>query len=374
VSEATPPPKLVLFYTTALQTRPTYRRGILDCLSYPNGHVLQYSYRIGQIDPLLRGTTSLHEGSHGAIVFVDEASPREYVYYALRRVRVLRGLPADVEKRLADRERAAIVLELHDFVEYASTKNPRQWHDRISAFDGARNIRDGKPEYFVIETQDIFTKASVTQLSAWEDVATNLAQSHDLANATFLNIEHPQNFESQVPLTLESSRNAPQYRVRPGQAYRLNIAIYDNKGRETRLKLASSSDDLVQVNQPFQSVVSGLSQKSALISCKRSIENRSVFLSVQVEEDSTQQASNSTVTAPNPTLLLRVEVPWRTLITFFLLVAVGAFFVSWDPDLIKELSCTPHIKTWGLIAKGVGAIALAFAAWIGFRKLPAVSG
>jgi hypothetical protein len=257
-------------------------------------------------------------------------------------------------------------------VAYADTRNPTQWHERIISFDSLRNLRGTSPEFFVTRAADIFTKASVSDLSAWEDIVTNLAASHDLASAIFINVEDPQEFDTRCPLTLDKTSDTPRYAVLPGEVYRLNMAVYDSRRRETRVKLTSSSDDLIQVNQPFQSVVSGLAQKSALIACKRSIEKRLVALSIEVVDDS-GQTQKGIVNSPNPTLLVRVAVPRWTLVKFFLLVASGAFFVSWDPDLIKEIFCTPHFKFWGLIAKGTGAVLLAFAAWIGFRKLPSAN-
>src|SRR5260370_15632762 len=155
-------PELVLFYTTALESRPTYRRGILDCLSYPNGHVLQYSYRVSQIHPALRGESIPPRGSHGVIIFVDEASPKQYKYYPLRRVRVRSGLPANRRNTLNARERVSIVLELHEFVAYADTHNPTQWDQRVTSFDALRDIRGASPEFFVTRAADIFTKASVS--------------------------------------------------------------------------------------------------------------------------------------------------------------------------------------------------------------------
>jgi len=372
VSESPLSPELVLFYTTALESRPTYRRGILDCLSYPNGHVLQYSYRMSQIQCELRGESVLPRGSGGVIIYVDEARPHQYKYYPLRRVRVLSGLPADRQNTLTGRERVSILLELHEFVGYADTHNPTQWDERITPFDVLRKFSGTSPKFFVTRAADIFTKASVSELSAWEDVVTNLAGSHDLASAIFINLEHPQDFDTRRPLVLDKASDTPRYDVLPGEVYRLNMAVYDGKGRETKLKLTSSSDDLIQVNQPFQSVVSGLTQKSALIACKRSIEKRLVALSIEVVDDS-QQAQKGMVNSPNPTLLMRVAVPRWTVVKFFVLVASGAFFVSWDPDLIKEIFGIPHFKLVGLIVKGAGAIFLALAAWIGFRKLPSAS-
>jgi hypothetical protein len=261
---------------------------------------------------------------------------------------------------------------LHEFVGYAHTHGAAQWDERITPFDTLRRFSGTSPKLFVTRAADIFTKASVSDLSAWEDVVTNLAESHDLGSAIFINLEHPQDFDTRCPLVLDKTSDTPRYDVLPGEVYRLNMAVYGGKGRETKLRLTSSSDDLIQVNQPFQSVVSGLAQKSALIACKRSIEKKLVALSIEVVDDS-PGAQKGIVNSPNPTLLVRVAVAWWTLVKFFLLVASGAFFVSWDPDLVKETFCTPHFKLVGLVVKGAGAILLAVAAWIGFRKLPSAN-
>jgi hypothetical protein len=360
--------EVVLLYTTAAEIRPTYRRGILDCLSYPEGHLLRYSYRFGQVHPDLRKQDGLPRGANAVIIFVDEATKGTYTYYPLRRVRILQGLP--IKGALTDRERFEIFLELREFVAYAHLNDPTQWNERIAALDQVRNIRDDKPEFFLIRASDFFTAALVSPLTAWENIVTNISRSHDLANCVFLKLERPKEFDTQKPLQLEGSARIPQYAIRGGEVYSLDLAVYDAKRTEARLLLKSSSDDIVQVNQPFQSIVSGLAQKSAIVACRRTIERRLVALSVEVIEESPGASTKSIVTSPNPVLLLRVVVPKWTLALFVILVLFGTFLVSWDSEVVREISDTAAFRFWGIAAKSIGASALAIAAWIAFRKLP----
>ena len=44
---------MLFIYTGADEKSPTYRRGILDALSYPAGHVMEFSYRVKYIEKSL---------------------------------------------------------------------------------------------------------------------------------------------------------------------------------------------------------------------------------------------------------------------------------------------------------------------------------
>jgi hypothetical protein len=360
-------PRIVLLFTAARTDKPTYRRGALDALAYPSGQIVRYSYRVGQIQKSLRSVEQLPSDGAAVIVLVDEATDGAVTYFPLRRVKILDGLPFSAGQEPILRERRQLSLELGDFVAYAHTQNPRQWHARISEFDQAREITGNKPSFFVIQANDIFRATLPSVGTAWEDVVVNVSASHSLEQASFVRVEHPKSVETGADLPLTGAFDMKAYVLQPGSLSRLNFAIYSKDGRETKVQLKSSAEDLFTVNQPFQSVVSGVAEKRAYIACKRTVEDRTAILSLEVAGDSTDV---TVVNSPNPVFLIKTSVPLSKLLLFVALVLFGAFFVSWDPELVKQLWCTSHDKILGLLAKGVGAILLALAAWLAFRKLP----
>src|SRR5271163_686834 len=175
-------PDVALFFTSAEDNKPTYRRGILDALCYPVGHVLQYSYRLHNIHPDLRPQEGKARTTptSGVIIFVDVEYPpsdkapsgssfSRVTYFPLRRVNIIRFPSLKPGQHLAERERASYFLELADFIEYKTSEQENQWHKKIAAFDSTRSFSGKNPQYFVIPGSDILASSTNTQ-TAWEDV------------------------------------------------------------------------------------------------------------------------------------------------------------------------------------------------------------
>jgi hypothetical protein len=154
----------------------------------------------------------------------------------------------------------------------------------------------------------------------------------------------------------------------------LNLSVFEKftanvlAGKETKLEVSTSAKDILAADQPFQSVVSGLAEKSTLISCKRTIEHIVATITVRVDH---QKSSSALVNSPNPSIFVRISVSIWTLAAFLACVFVGGLAVSIDTDLIRELSIWCQPATLALLVKGFGALLLAVAAFLAFRKLPA---
>ena len=379
---------LTLFYTGAEDNRPTYRRGILDALCYPEGHILQYSYRLHNVHPDLRPPEAGAVGAptSGVIVFVDveygaadkSASGPTFArvtYFPLRRVSVARFPSLKAGQLLAERERASYFLRLGEFVEYAASEKESQWHAKIAAFDSARAFRGEIPQYFVVPGRDVLSSSNNAQ-TAWEDVVTALAKSARLSRATFMRIgclQEVGKFEDILPRTFAEET---VYELRPGRVYRLNFSLFESgiqprSRSETVARIRSSSSGVLQVDQPYQSAVSGISERSALIACKRTTEETVSVLSIEVGD-----AAEVIVNAPNPNLLVRLSLPGYILKMFVILIFFGGFLVSLDGKVVSEMSLlfgdfvTKYPEFWTLCCKLAGAACLAVAGWLTFRELP----
>jgi len=363
-------PQVVLLFTAAEKQRPAYRRGVLDALAYPFGQILHYSYRIRQVQESLRNVATLPNNGAGVIVLVDEGADGKFTYFPLRRVNIVAWQPLISSDTVA-RERRKFSLKLGDFTAYADTNNAGQWHQPISEYDHLREIKANKPSFFIIQARDIFSSIRVPLATAWEDLVVNVSKSNSLAQANFVRIDCPKDIDSNTDLPLKPSFDTCSYVLQPGSSARLNFAIYNRAGnRETKVELKSSAEDLFTVNQPFQSVVSGVVEKSAYIACKRTVEDRTAVLTMEVAGDPNDL---SVVNSPSPILIIKTSVSRNKVWLFLALVLFGAFLVSWDPKLVKQLWETSHPKILGLSVKLLGAALLTWAAWLAFRKLPSGS-
>jgi len=356
---------MLLFYTGAELDKPTYRRGILDTLSYPSGHALEYSYRRQNIDPRLVDTDL--KGRRAAIVFVDVDDQNHATYMPVRLAQVVKHSPL---AGAAPRERIGFTLSLGGFVTYPDdAPNPQNtWHDDLLPLDVSRKV-NGHFRYFVIDSN--FAPGGAATAKAWEDAVAAVARSSKLRGAIFVKLDL-KNLDNPNPPKLRSVGERQVYQLRPGKVYGLDLCVYQNPpaggdaAREAKIALTRSSE-LLEVGQAFQSAVSGLAQQTALVSCKRSIEKNLVALGVTIDEPVA-----NVVNTPHPFFLLRISLPWVVPTLIVVSAFLGSFFVALDADTIKEI--LPKLANQSgfisVVAKWLGGAFLAFTAYLGFRKLP----
>jgi hypothetical protein len=166
-----------------------------------------------------------------------------------------------------------------------------------------------------------------------------------------------------------------EYVFTRGHIYQLDVSVYEASGGSGVLRtigLKPSSNDLIQVDQPFQATVSGLAEWVVRIACRRNIERILVTLSLEVSG-----GPEATVNSPNPVLFIRMPAPRILLGLTFALVFFGGVLISLDPRTSDELIAvsrngigTAYPELVALAGKFVGSVFLAVAAWLGLRKLP----
>jgi len=388
----------VLLYTTAEEFRPTYRRGILDALAYPEGHTIEYSYRVKNISPAILEAVAdkALQSVPGVIVFVDVAStqtstsetvtyypppqtppPSPANYYPLRRVTIT---AVDGIVGLQARERIRLRLTLADFIAYQPNLPPTQLHPQIAVFDEARGFQGEKPSYFVIPATDTFGTVNVEDRTAWEDVVTEVSQSRQLRDCVFLRVPPLQRLgkskigKSRTMVCPVPSDDSVEYVLKPWSVYRMELSVFEphsKDGRQTKIAVKSSSDEILQVGEPFQSMVAGTAEWALHLATRRDLERNTATITVEVTG-----SSQATVTTPNPVLFVRIPVGRRLVISFLFLVLGGVFLVSLDKDVVAEASLlfqtfkTDYPELITFVAKILGSILLSWAAWLGFRKLP----
>lgn len=368
---------LILLYTAL--TKPSYLRGLLDALSYPDDHIVRYSYRRKNIHRSLLSVISKLDGRKGLIVFVDTGTEKNVAYYPSRYVEIQKTLDVTwSEKSADDRERLYLPLRLGGFVRYNpdSQSGTSQWHDAVKGFDRIREIEvtppgsADRPKYFVIEGKDVFAQSSESSGLAWEDLVSNLAESEKLKKGVFLRLNHLREHALNKVVEMKKGDRLI-YSILPAKEYRLDFSVFEKHSPdETHVNVRTTNDILV-VDRPFQSVVSGLVERSVLIACKRTIESAlvTVNVSVSASEDATKVAQQS----PNPIIFLQVSPSKLVLFGFAVSALFGSFLVSADAETVQQLWQAfrlPYYASSLWLVRSAGAILFAYAAWIGFRKLP----
>lgn len=360
---------LILIYTAL--AKPQYRRGLFDAISYPFGHVVGYSYRKQNIHPSLLQCACRIEGRAGLIIYVDQDPEKKVTYFPVRFVTVHR-LEESLGSisRLTERERIHLPLRLEGFVTYEDGKDKMQWHETVSRFDKVREITE-RPRYFVIPGRDGFGTDS-RSLVAWEDLVKKLSESSGLQNGVFLRLDHlkeERGLMGDVERTLKKDRLV--YQLRPARTYRLDFSVFEPPTRSEReITVKTSAAELLTIDQPHQATVSGLVEKSVLITTKRTIENTLATISVTVKDE---DGSPKRINSPNPRIYVQISPPIATLIFFLALVFFGSFLASADSDMAKQLFGPDLHLVWLWAGKGLGALLLVGAAYLAFRRLPSGS-
>jgi hypothetical protein len=373
------PDREFLFLFTAPRNNPSYRRGVLDAICYPAEYLIPYSYRRTHFHPQISTVPKALTGKHVIIVFVDSDRNGEVTYLPLRKA-TIHSVSSEqgVDACPSPKERIKLSLQLGNYIEYKDSLDQRQWHETIRTFDVLREIANGRPKYFVIVGEDRFAECRHSPSVGWEDLVNAISKSNEFPDATFMRLSHIKEYGGR------SASDAPReyrgdrlfYLFRPAKIYRLDLSLFERAGSSrgpgdaATLEVRASARDSLEIDQPHQSVVSGLAERSVLITCKRSIEDAITTITIRSER---KGSSEILVNSPSPTIFVKIGVSRLILIGFVLLVFLGGFAVSIDTSLVKE-SWIPQISNWPItftfFAKTAGAAMLATAAFLAFRKLP----
>jgi hypothetical protein len=272
-------------------------------------------------------------------------------------------------------------LKLGSFIRYKEKPDSTQWNC-LAEFDSLRNIQDFRPQYFVIDAfinddlngHTLFTPNDLEEEYVWENLVRVISRSHNMKESVFIRLSKPQLRHTglrrvreylELPAGNKSTPVEPytegfltSYTVRPAKEYRVDITIFDSPyDTSTGLKQHSgiemkASSDQVYVAQPFHSIVSGLIERSAILSFKRTTESLLTTIAFTITDTKDNTTTN------NPVFHLYITPKWITTVCFLVFVIAGSLLLSFDWKLLKV----------------VGSLALGAAAFIAYRRLPVASG
>jgi hypothetical protein len=391
--------ELLFLFSSVPPDRPNYKRGVLDALCYPSGHILEVSYKHGYVQPSLAADLRNLVGKQVVFVFVDYKDT-DHIFIPVRYATILSCEPKEPSKKISDSTRIYIRIELGELIRLNS-----QWDEWIKKLPNRPRPLKGQPRdyYFVIQGRvPADSSAEYSQADIWDELVQRISGANVLSDCIFLATGGLQEFTDATDCSFARFGNDRKaYRLRPNHLYKMELRIFDRRNKpDTNQEIyIRTSSDLIVVSQPFATAIGGPVEHTILIVCKRSIEDILATLVMDVrdagssETDSESAASDKKVVAGSkegnavsavicakPRYLLHVSVPWKILLWFVVFVFAGVLFTSTSVEFFKDreisellswLPSTPPV--WALAAKIVGAACLSAAAYLGFRKLPSGS-
>ena len=373
--------QFVYLFSSAPPDRPTYKRGVLNLLCYPPGHQVELSYRKDYLQPPIFEQRSSLVGRRGVFVFVDyKALGNDHEFTPIRYVKILNLAPKEAANRYLDTTRVHVRVELGNLIVYDT-----KWNGEIAFLPGRPKVYvstspGGRDYFYVLQARNRFPETSdLSQRDIWDQITGKVAKANSLSDCVFLSTGNLRPFKDGSACVLSPYGSEQKaYRLEPNNIYRLDLRVYYPYPRVSsdREIVVRSSSDFVSVSQPF-ATAHGAEDHSVLIACKRTIESSLATLVIdvgaknltgQAVQDVAAPTALTDVMAAKPRYLLAIE-PSRNIVRgFVFLIFLGFLLSSTSKELYSDFVCFPELAA--ALSKTLGAICLAWAGFLAFRKLP----
>jgi hypothetical protein len=373
---------LVYLFSSVPPNRPQYKLGVLNALSYPTGHLLELSYRKTYFASSLLENRAYVRGRPGVFVFLDyKPLPEDFEFIPIRHVKVLDISPKEPAQAYQDSTRFYVRVELGELISFED-----KWNVKIKEIPGRPCAPKGRGSagsdyYYVLEGRNPFQSPSAySQRDIWDHLTEKVAAAKSLKDCVFLSVGPVRPFAKDMPCELrELGTEQKAYRLRPSTIYRMDLRVFD-PGERSELPQeihVRTNSDLFAVSEPYATTVGGPVDRSVLIACKRTIEATLATLLVDVQPLGVGKTDlkppgpylpPDNVNAARPLYLLAIAPPWWVLWAFVACVFIGLFLTSTSAEFYQDFFCRPAV--WALASKVIGAVFLAVAAYLAFRKLP----
>ncbi len=381
-----PAKKTIYLFSSVPPDRPNYKRGVLNALCYPPGHLTELSYQKSYIEPSLVAQAKSLKGRSAVIVYIDYKLDSDHDFIPIRRSTIAQLAPKEEAQSYSPSTRFYARIELLDLIPFEES-----WNQIIRDTPG-RPVphREGwQPgnDFFVLEAEDPFPQSCErSQRDIWDHLVERVAKSRRLEDCIFLATGHLRDFRTGRECRFGWFRGTQEkcYQVRPNRIYRMDLRIFDQRhSPDTNQEITvRSSSDLLSVSQAFPTVVGGAVDHDLLIVCKRTLEKTLATLVVDVHgrpklseterplsKPEDQPQPSSAVICAKPQYLISISFSRSFIVFMLVLILGGAFLTGTSKDFYEDMSVANPV-TWALLSKVSGALLLALAAILGLRKLP----
>jgi hypothetical protein len=407
-----------LVYIFSSRSRVAYARDILNITCLPCEIVYLFRYYYKFVPTPLRqsaGLRSALDGKEAIIVFADiveGASGKEYRFVPIRRARLL-------DPRIV----GSVVYVPFQLKEFIDLGRDASLHTKLDAeikalADVPKFSADPKESgSFIVSAPriDLLLASTTTddesQQRAWESIVERLTSTANFKFSTFYRIRSmksgPKNLQPLI------AGGTSEYPLSGNETLSITLSFFHSRNpiiERRRLKLVANADlfsgDIdreIPADLPYNDVTVRLLARRSLESQLTSVSfvpqswapNPAEVLSMNralnagVAEELTLEAvqkqaaelelqfSSGTFIAPFPELVIRLGIPWRTVLFVAMLFLLGNIGLAANTEWVSAIGVVLSIEglqqfpgTWAVFMRTGGALAFLLATVYVFRRLP----
>lgn len=389
-----PTDEIIVIATSVPDLRPAYKRDLLNCLCYPTGTSVRFSYRKRWIEPQLleywlkEQKPNTHRSLHdipALIVFCDipEEAEQHYSFLPLRYAYFESFEPLDILERAHPDALIAVRFKLGRYVNFAPT-NPTALRNAWQAwmlnqegkypFPDNHSLHDPEKTMFVFAATNFDNGSEEKEGSSWGRISEQISQARTMKDCSLFRIIGVYKASSRLekPAKIKTQYGHACYMLEASKSYVIRLQFYLDAGKAhlpRTLRTHASTNSLL-LSEPLIKNI-GLSTEAEIIV------NASKVLATEMATLVIEDTDNNAPMARAELVVLLKPERWLPLVV--LLIAIGTFLTGVSADMLTDFISLFHPQksllasdaaafAYGL--KALGSALVALGAYLGFRKVP----
>jgi hypothetical protein len=385
--------EIIVIATSIPAHRPAYRRDLLNCLCYPTGTSVRFSYRKRWIETQLleRWIAEQQSSSHRSspalpalIVFCDipEQPDEHYSFLPLRYAHFESFEPLNILERADPDIHIAVRFKLGHFVNFAPT-NPealrKTWQAWMLSQEGKYPLPNIHSLHEPGKTTLVFTATNFTvgqeelEDVSWVRLSEQISQARTMQDCSLFRIMGVYNVtsRSEKPTKIRTQYGHSCYMLEASKSYIIRLQFYLDPGKAhlPRTLRTHASTDSLTMSEPLIKNIGLSTEAEIIVNASKVLSTEMATLVIEDTDSNTHMARAELV------VLLKPE-RWLPLVVLF--IALGTFLASASSDMVIDIATLfhahnllpPDATAIAYTLKGIGSALVALGAYLGFRKIP----
>lgn len=389
-----PADEIIVIATSVPEYRPAYKRDLLNCLCYPTGTSVRFSYRKRWIEPqLLEYWLREHRSNidrslrdiPALIVFCDIPGQPEqhYSFLPLRYAYFESFEPLDILERADPDIHIAVRFKLGRFINFAPT-NPEAlrsaWQTWMLSQEGKYPLPSTHSLHEPGKTTLVFTATNFDdgheekEEISWVRLSEQISQARTMQDSSLFRIMGVYNVSSrsEKPAKIRTQYGHSCYMLEASKSYIIRLQFYLDEGKAhlPRTLRTHSSTDSLTMSEPLIKNIGLSTEAEIIVNASKVLATEMATLVIEDTDSNTHMARAELV------VLLKPE-RWLPLVV--LLIAIGTFLTGVSSDMIIDMVSLFHPQkslltsdaaAFAYSLKALGSALVALGAYLGFRKVP----
>lgn len=392
-----PADEILVIATSVPEFRPAYKRDLLNCLCYPTGTSVRFSYRKRWIEPHLleewikEHSNNTYRSLHdipALIVFCDIPGQPEqhYSFLPLRYAYFESFEPLDILERADPDIHIAVRFKLGRFINFAPT-NPEvlrtAWQAWMLSQEGKYPLPDTHSLHEPDKTMLVFTATNFADGQeekediSWVRLSEQISQARTMQGSSLFRIMGVYNVSSrsEKPANIRKQYGHSCYVLEASKSYIIRLQFYLDEGKAhlPRTLRTHASTDSLTMSEPLIKNIGLSTEAEIIVNASKVLATEMATLVIEDTDSNTHMARAELV------VLLKPE-RWLPLVV--ILIALGTFLAGVSADMVTDIATLFHAHNSMPIlpsdataiaytVKGIGSALVALGAYLGFRKNPA---